>query len=267
MESSLPERDYYTFPELARRWRCSEDDIKHYIFAQQILKASVIVGNIYGDKYLDKYEASIMPLQIGSAKVKSPQGYPLDEEKLKRDIWGSYRSNKPGEPIRPGEYYFLNTDYLAEYVTNDPFTSLLGTDFLEDDKGEIYRLIQKSDGVYYYTKLDVSNFRVVVIDEVKRFEKVNKVEIPPFQSNEIFNETISEKSLTTQNKREVALRGYLEDMGYKEGTELELKREDLWTDLSRAAPEIFPPRAPETINEFFKKQKFCNFKPGRRKEG
>lgn len=70
-----------------------------------------------------------------------------------------------------------------------------------------------------------------------------------------------------QESRELVLRGWLEGREYMVNQPLDLTRKEVWTELSKAVPEIFRPLSDETIKEFFKNQKFCRFKSGRRKGG
>jgi hypothetical protein len=264
MKIPLPERDYLTFGELAQRWRCLEGDVKHYIFEKQSLKASIKIDNKNWGKYVDKYSArqSNIAMHVGKAggRMEGAAGN-VEREPRRHSIREFTKEHHLAQ-----KYYFLNTDYLVDYLSYDNGSIRFGTDFLEDENGDMYRLYQDVAHEYYYTKLDVSEFSIVVIDEIKRFEEENNIQIIVDGLEEPGLNASSEEKDSMQIKREIFLRGYLKGINHQEGIEIELRREELWGILSTAAPDLFPLRGSETVNEFFKKQNYCKFKPGRPKE-
>ena len=203
MKAQLPDKDWLTFTELARRWQCTEDDIRHYIFEQRSLKASVKLENRLGDKYVDQYnyKSLIFDLGMWAAGVKSDGPGCVPERKLRASLshfkdldFDSYTTAK--------KYYFLNPKYLFDYLKNDKVSFGWGTDFLEDNEGRVYRLFQKFESEFYYTMLDVKVFSIVLTGEINRFEEANGIEIAPDESVETNGDLLSVASSTLQVQRE-----------------------------------------------------------------
>jgi hypothetical protein len=99
--------------------------------------------------------------------------------------------------------------------------------------------------------------RLEIPDELLRIqeEKISHVHKP----EEARDKTIGERRVDI-------LKIWLESNN-PEGKPIEKTRLEVWGELFGIDEEAFPARSQHTINDFFKSQNCCEFKPGRRKEG
>jgi len=91
---------------------------------------------------------------------------------------------------------------------------------------------------------------------LRKAEKIN----PRVEESEV------DKDVSIGERRANVLKAWLASNN-PEGHPLEKTRMGLWNALSSIDGQAFSPKSPHTINDFFKSQRYCTFKPGRRKGG
>ena len=287
---NLPERDYYSVEKLADLWGCDVELIEHYIDHQKSIRFGIIWQDIINrtsittavigfnddNSYLFSYLVNLVKKQIVEFG-RIPDAIEISIKDLreeKKRYFGSitlpYAYKEEPFSNYP-EYIYEDRNNLTEFIiSNAP-----GKD---DDKFQFYvsaldfygHCIFLIDADYKLQNLVLrpirnTKYKSIPREEKERFEKENRIAFIPGGTKIIPNRLAGEKRTSKQSKRELVLGGYLTGVGYEENTELEDTQQQLWEKLAKAAPELFPPAAEDTIRQFFKDQNFCKFKTGRRK--
>lgn len=99
------------------------------------------------------------------------------------------------------------------------------------------------------------------LDDFQLRHKIDISDTPALPKHVFTNQT----QLPIQAKRELVLTGWLAGRNIDTNIKIDLKQKDVWVELTKAAPELFAYKSNESIKEFFKKQKICSFRPGRKK--
>jgi hypothetical protein len=282
--SNLPEKNYFTFREIANRWGCDEATISHYIYESRTLKAAIRTEDVRLSQFC--YQSSEMTtfslshfvnliysdsisfagsfIDINSAKYAREVEGLLDDIDISKLRSCSIRSKK----MPPYLYQDMRLEINAEQLSIEPEYRAYFLEVLDFD-GNQYLLFDPSKGVIiprYHNE-----FKIITKEERDRFEIENNMFNTTKTPDEFCEDTNTVPNIengTIQASRELVLKGWLVGRNIDFSAEVEdLTRQQLWNELSKASPELFRSLGKYAINDFFGLQKLCSFRRGRPKEG
>jgi len=111
MKVNLPDKKYYTFPELAKRWDVEHDDVRHYVECDELTPSLRVEGippfevDIYrGGKRFGDYQAKLPDDDSNPSGQANPDDYDL----FGLMYWHNYAEMKFGADLygEPPRYVF-----------------------------------------------------------------------------------------------------------------------------------------------------------------
>jgi len=276
------EKDYFTVEELAKQWRCTPRDIDYLINETGELRL--------GMKADDRLVTRLWPVRMESDVQKLVKYINQEDDRFGRAR--SYNSVTIDTKNCEGFYEklpeklcfsadetegaccaiklnYVYWDRLIHYPSNEvrdrkgrPMLTYIS---IHDLSGKRYLLmdIHETHSVTFGLLLGVE-FHVIPREERDRFVREHSGGISQNKVN-VHLPNMSNSSI--QASRELVLKGWLAGKNIGFGAEVDLTRAQLWSELSKASPELFRSLGKDAIDDFCGLQKLCSFRRGRPKGG
>lgn len=157
MAIELPAKKYYTFPQLAERLQCSEQDLRHLVIEREITPSFHLECQNYADHQIESDEdldgRHLFPFPVFN--------------------WDS-KADDPGEWTKLAGFHYLIFPSRTS-ANNCVFTYFSKTSY-GHDVGEICYALDETLGIDFVLK-----HGVVMKDELARFEALHNKDVPQMQ--------------------------------------------------------------------------------------